>query len=428
MADRAARTLAAVAADLDVRRAAAGPGWTPGVAVSGGSDSTGLLLAAHGWAQTRGVPLACATVDHRLRPQSRAEAEGVAALCASLSVTHDILTWRHDGAPSGNLAAAARDARRALLADWARGRALDAVLLAHTEGDQAETVLLRLARGAGVDGLSGMADSVRAHGVTFARPTLALTRDDLRSICIAHGISWVEDPTNDDLTHDRPRARAALAALAPLGIDAAGLAATAARLRGQRVVLEDAADALAAQALRWGGAGEARLSLARYGAAPTDLRLRVLAQAIAALSGARRPRQRALGPLDAAVLAGRARTLAGVVIAPAGAAEVALWREAVCLPPPVAAVDGAVWDGRWRVRGAVPEGAIWGALGDAGLRDLAARALPTGWSAAPRGARGAAPCLRWCGALIFAPLAGYKRHEAFFSLEDLRLVDSGNEI
>lgn len=427
---------AAIAAALDARF----PGGRVGVAVSGGSDSTGLLLAVHRWAHTdpAGGSVIAATVNHGLRPEARAEADGIGALCARLGIKHDILTWAHDGAPRGNLAAAARDARRALLAEWARAAKLDAVLLGHTIDDQAETVLLRLARGSGVDGLSAMASETRAHGAVFARPALDLRRSQLRAICIAHGVGWVDDPTNADLSHHRPRARAALAALAPLGIDAAGLAATARRLQSQRAALEASSAALLAQALRWGGAGEAWLALAPLARAPLDLRLRALAAGIAAISGARRPRQRALAPLAAALVAGwgegrddgeggrevgaPAATLAGVMFVPRGPHHVALCREPTRAAPPCDAPPGAVWDGRWRIEGAPPPGARLGPLGPEGLRDpaLAGCPPPPGWAAAPRAARLTAPCLRLCGTLIFAPHAGYINVHGGMVMRDLR--------
>lgn len=399
-----------------------------GVAVSGGSDSAGLLLAALDWARGRDVALAVATVDHRLRPESGAEAAGVAQLCAALALPHDILVWDHDGAPAGNLADAARDARRALLGAWAARAGLDAVLLGHTRDDQAETLLLRLARGAGVDGLSAMAEDTAAGDLRLLRPALGVTRDGLRALCRARGVAWVDDPTNEDMTHARPRARAALAALAPLGIDAAGLAATADRLRGQRAALDHGADRLAAAVLRPGDAGDLRLALGPWARAPGDLRQRVLARAIAWVVGARRPRQRALAPLEAALLAhdGAPRSLSGALFTPMGA-EALICREPSRLPAAVPARPGAVWDGRWQLVGTPPAGATLGALGADGLRDPAlAQGAAAGFSTSPRAARLGSPCIRCDGALIFAPFAGYDCAPGGLALRDVRAVRSAD--
>ncbi|MFT4791953.1 MAG: tRNA(Ile)-lysidine synthase [Paracoccaceae bacterium] len=402
-----------------------------GVAVSGGSDSTGLLLAAHDWAQGRGVALSVATVDHRLRPESGAEASGVAQLCAALALRHDVLIWDHGGAPAGNLADAAREARRALLGAWAARLGLSAVLLGHTRDDQAETLLLRLARGAGVDGLSAMAEASGAGDLRLLRPALGTSRAALRALCRARDVTWVDDPSNEDLAHHRPRARAALAALAPLGLDAEGLARTADRLRGQRAALDHGAGRLAAQVLRPGPVGDLRLTLAPWAAAPGDLRQRVLAVALAQITGTRRPRQRSLAPLEAALLAPKwsARTLAGALFIPMGA-EALICREPSRLPPPVPARTGAVWDERWQMHGKAPSGAVLGALGPDGLRALAGTgaALFPAWAASLREARLGAPCLRHDGALIFAPGAGYTCLLPGVTLRDLRaaLHSDGN--
>ena len=139
-----------------------------GVAVSGGSDSTALLHLAAGWAARNNVKLRVATVDHRLRAASADEARQVSRQASALDLAHHTLDWT--GAPVGNLQNAAREARKALLGDWARRHGLDAVLLGHTATDQAETVLLRLARGSGVDGLAGMTPQSRDYGVTWLRP------------------------------------------------------------------------------------------------------------------------------------------------------------------------------------------------------------------------------------------------------------------
>ncbi|MGG7565339.1 tRNA lysidine(34) synthetase TilS [Rhodovulum sp. DZ06] len=416
--DRPGDAAAAAAAQATIHAALdrLAPDGALGVALSGGSDSLGLTLAARDWAAARGRALHAVTIDHRLRPESAAEAAHAGAVCAGLGIPHDILAWEHDGAPAGNLAAAARDARRRLLADWAAGRCA-AVLLGHTRDDQAETLLLRLARGAGVDGLSAMAESARTEaGLPLLRPALGASREGLRALCRRHGLGWVEDPTNDDLSHDRPRARAALAALAPLGIDAAGLAATADRLRGQRAALEAQAEALSAAALEDAGAGALRLDLSAWRTAPRDIRLRVLAGALHRVAGGARPRARALGPLaDALEAAGEgampARALAGTLTSAAGGAAL-IHREPAALPPPVPARPGAAWDGRWRVENP-PEGCVLGALGAAGLSALKrARAdgawtPPAAWAALPRAARAAAPALMRAGALLRCPHAAY---------------------
>ena len=384
------------------------PGPALGVAVSGGGDSVALMRLAALWGARRGALVAVATVDHGLRAASAAEAASVVAQAASLGLEATALRWE-GWDRRGNLQAQARAARYRLLADWARARGLGAVALGHTLDDQAETVLLRLMRGSGVDGLAAMAPAVTRDGVRWLRPLLGLRRADLRGWLAAQGAGWIEDPSNDDARFQRVRARRAMDAL---GLDAAGLARTAARMARARAALEADAAALWRRAARVGACGEVTLAGDVLRTEPDEIALRLLADALRAASGAAlRPRLEASQALRAALAAPEdlaGRTLHGCVAAARGD-SVTLARE------PAAAARGAVsrgvWDGRWRVLATAP-GAI-GALGEAGAAALraAARAgswaAPPGWRAAPRAARLTTPCLWRDGRLGCAPIAGY---------------------
>lgn len=386
-----------------------------GVAVSGGGDSLALLLAAADHAAATGARIEAVTVDHGLRPASAAEAQAVAALCARLNIPHTALRWTER--PRGNLPAAARDARARLISAWAAGRALPAVALGHTRDDQAETLLLRLARGSGLDGLSAMRETTRREGLLWLRPALALPRADLRAFLRVRGQGWVDDPTNEDPAHDRVRARRALAALAPLGLTAEGLAETAARLAGDSDHLRDETRALSREIVTIGAAGELRLDRPRLRAAPAPLRRRLLARLFRLLPGAPYPpRHAALAALETALTAredAAPRTLQGL-LAWARGETVLLCREPAALPTGQPLT--APWDSRWRLAwtGAPPPAPLTaGPLGEPGLAAL--RALeragewtpPPAWAAAPRAARMAAPAL-WAGeTLAAAPLAAH---------------------
>jgi len=153
-----------------------------GVAVSGGPDSLALLLLS---AAARPGLVEAATVDHALRPESRAEAEMVGGVCNRLSVSHSILTARWNELPETAIQERARSERYRLLGYWADERGLSALATAHHADDQAETLLMRLSRGSGVRGLAGMRPRSITPGshVRLVRPLLAWRRSELQEIC-----------------------------------------------------------------------------------------------------------------------------------------------------------------------------------------------------------------------------------------------------
>jgi tRNA(Ile)-lysidine synthase len=189
-------------ADLD---ALVAPKTKIGVAVSGGPDSLALLLLA---ASARPGLVHAVTVDHALRAESRAEAEMVASVCKRVGAQHSILTIDWPKRPSSNLQARAREARYELLGKWALGQGISTVATAHHLDDQAETLLMRLARGAGIGGLG----SVRTRrplvkGAELVRPLLGWRKSELTALVDATGLQPVDDPSNRDPRHDRVRMR-----------------------------------------------------------------------------------------------------------------------------------------------------------------------------------------------------------------------------
>ncbi|MGV1872904.1 tRNA lysidine(34) synthetase TilS [Agrobacterium rosae] len=182
------------------------------VAVSGGSDSTGLLLALH-WALTemsrRDISLHAVTIDHALRDESADEARGVAALCARHDIPHHIRRW--DGEkPATGISAAARLARYDLIGAVADDIGADVIAIGHTLGDQQETIAMRVARSERSDnlGLAGMADAVLYAGrYWIVRPFLSSTRQDIRNFLSGQGQSWYDDPSNEDAKYERVRMR-----------------------------------------------------------------------------------------------------------------------------------------------------------------------------------------------------------------------------
>ncbi len=392
----------------------AAPAGPLGVAVSGGSDSLALLLLLQSFG---GRPLSAVTVDHGLRPGSAGEAAAVAALCAGRGIPHTTLRWEGwDG--RGNLQDHARRARRALIAGWAAAHGIGAVALGHTLDDQAETVVMRLARGSGVDGLSAMAAATAGDGVVWLRPLLALRRADLRRWLVAEGVAWAEDPSNDDARFDRVRARAALPALEALGIGPERLAATARAMARARAALEHATAALAKACLEVGSAGDLTLDAAPLAQAPVEIRLRLLAAALSWVSGAvYRPRLVRLEAALAAIEAGRighGLTLHGCVLRARGG-RIAIRRELARVAPAVPLARGR-WDGRWQLEGTPPArpGLTIGALGAGGLAKAGEH--PAGMA---REALATTPAIWDAGVLVAAPLV---RPEATFSFRHISAV------
>lgn len=285
------------------------PGTRFGLAVSGGPDSLALLLLA---AAARTGEIEAATVDHGLRQDSRAEASMVADLCKSLGIPHATLVIEWDVPPSSAIQRQAREMRYGALAGWMRERDLTAVATGHHLDDQAETLLMRLNRGSGVRGLSGMRalSSVPGHpDLQLLRPLLPWRRGELESICAAAGVEAAADPSNEDERHERVRIRRALAGAG--WIDPEGLAHSASNLADADDAVEWAA---AIEWTRFAKVGEGEI-LYRPSSAPAEIIRRIIARAIEELGSEGEPgdlRGRELDGLISQLEGGRTATLRGV--------------------------------------------------------------------------------------------------------------------
>jgi tRNA(Ile)-lysidine synthase len=369
-----------------------------GVAVSGGGDSVALLHLLADWSRDGGPELHAVTVDHGLRAEAAAEAEGVAAMCRALGVPHATLRWQGwDG--TGNLMDAARRARIRLTALWAREREIEAVALGHTMDDQAETFLMRLARGSGVDGLAGMGRFRTASGVRWERPLLDMRREELRQYLLRKGVAWVEDPTNEDTAYDRIKARQALAVLDPLGITPERIGTTTDMLSMARRVLETAAVRLMETAGRE-EAGSVVLGKEALALEPLETVLRTLADATCWVSSAAyRPRLDSVMQLN--LWAKGKRTLSGCLIE-VDATSVRIAREAKAVES-VRTPTNQPWDKRWTLSGPHAPDLEIRALGAEGLRQA------KDWRATglPRDTLIVTPGI-WRGeTLVAAPCAGF---------------------
>jgi tRNA(Ile)-lysidine synthase len=290
----------------DIEALAGGTPERLGVAVSGGPDSLALLLLASAAFPGR---VDAGTVDHRLRPENAGEAALVARICRDLGVPHETLADPAAPIAGASAQAQARALRYRLLAGWARGRGIALLATAHHADDQAETVLMRLARGAGLGGLSGIRSRREEEEVALLRPLLGWRRAELAAVVVEAGLTAVDDPSNRSDAYDRTRFRALLAGSDLL--PALRLAAAAAHLSE------------AEQALAWAAEREwqARASddegaiLLDATGLPAELLRRVSERAIETVRGDRGDwrRDKLAGILEEVAAGGRA-TLAGVQV------------------------------------------------------------------------------------------------------------------
>jgi tRNA(Ile)-lysidine synthase len=386
------------------------PGARLGVAVSGGGDSVALLHILKRCFDADDIQLFSATVDHGLRPESAGEATDVGTYAASLGIAHTVLRWA-DWDGRGNLQNQARQARYELLADWAKANDISTLLLGHTADDQAETVLMRLGRSAGVDGLAGIPKRRMIDGITVLRPMLGLSRNQLRDYLTRHGVAWIDDPSNDDLKFDRIKARQLLDSLRPLGITPDSLGEVAQNMASTRAAL-DWYCLQAARDVAHVDSGNVVLNLAKFRLLPDETARRLCVAIISWICKSTYPPRRApvLKAVDA-LRDYRAMTLNGCHVLPF---KQNIWvcrefnavRDTSC-------ESGQVWDQRWILKTTGYDGCTLRALGREGLE------LCPNWRdlARPRAALIASPSI-WRGdELLAAPFAGLNA-ECTFDLVD----------
>ncbi|MGI9393289.1 MAG: tRNA lysidine(34) synthetase TilS [Boseongicola sp.] len=366
-----------------------------GVAVSGGSDSLALLHLLHEWGQ---ADLSAVTVDHGLRPESAGEAEYVSQLCSDLGVKHDTLRWDGwDG--KGNLQAVARRNRYALLSNWAKRENRQTICLGHTLDDQAETFLMRLARSAGVDGLSGMSQVIWRHDIRFDRPLLWERREALKGYLSARKVTWIDDPSNDDSQFERVKARQALSVLADLGISADTLGHTMLNLSMAQMALSEIARD-AARDIATETHGDVIIDRKGLRGLNPEVQRRLIVGALRWVSSEDYPPRRdAVLDIEAAIVSGRNATLHGCLVMTSDA-TVRITREFKAVER-VSSSPKLLWDNRWQIDGPFEDRLEVRALGEA-LKDC------PDWreSGLPRQSLLASPAI-WRGeTLIAAPLAG----------------------
>lgn len=201
------------------------------LAVSGGGDSLALAVLLLDWCGARGIRLHALTVDHGLRPESAAEAAFVAKFIRDRGGIHQTLLWDDLPKPTTRIQEAARAARYRLMAAYCKAHSIKYLGVAHHAQDQIETILFRMAKGTGLDGLAGMR-SVQPleNGVTLLRPLLPVSHVDLLETLRDQNIDWIEDPSNTNERYARVRIRNVLDVLEGEGLSAERISTLSARI------------------------------------------------------------------------------------------------------------------------------------------------------------------------------------------------------
>jgi tRNA(Ile)-lysidine synthase len=310
------------------------------VAASGGADSTALALLTRDFCAARGGETKAFIVDHGLRAGSAEEAALTARRLSERGLAAKIVTLR-DLPRGAGLQEAARAARHEALAEAAASEGYLHLLLGHHAADQEETVAMRAARGPG--GAEGIAAWSARTKILLLRPLLGLRPEVLRAYLRERGMEWVEDPSNQMAKFERVRRRLEGVSAVPAGAaeraareaETAAFLAAKAQFRPEGFVLLDSGEAPPA----------------------------ALAALIRVVGGAvYPPRQEALARLGAKL---HPATLGGVRLLPAGRLGPGwlLAREPAACAAPIAAVQAALWDKRFRLEGRPQPGQTMGALG-----------------------------------------------------------------
>ncbi|NQU70360.1 MAG: tRNA lysidine(34) synthetase TilS [Rhodospirillales bacterium] len=399
------------------------------VGVSGGSDSMALALLAADWAKARGGSVTALTVDHGLRSGARAEARRVACWLSGRGIDHHVLRWTGIK-PASGIQAAARRARFDLLSRWCRGHGVLHLLLGHQREDQAETYMLRLARGSGPDGLACMSGVSETPWLRILRPCLGIPRARLRAALQLAGQEWIDDPSNLNTVFARVRVRTGLAESDEGEPAIDRLFMTAGKLGLARRALDGQIAGLLGRAVSIHPAGYCHFDMAMIASAPEEIGRRALARIVTCI-GAQEygPRRERLDRLYRALRDDglrHPRTLAGCVIA-RRRGGVLVAREAAATAPEVILRPGveAIWDGRFRLRlSRKVDGhrrISIGALGREGWAGLTAIRPEARKSTIPPLVRPTLPVFRDKDGLLAAPHFGYYRDGP--GIEVLKSVD-----
>lgn len=317
------------------------------VGVSGGADSMALAVLLSDWTNHQSGRVTALVVDHGLRTESAEEAHAVLNKLNRLGIEAVVLPWTSECVSSG-IQARARSARYQLMEDWCRHNAVLHLAIAHHADDQAETVLMRMQKGSGPDGLVGIPHSRELSHCRIVRPLLDIRKSALVSFLVGRGITWVEDPSNKDPKYARTSIREGIK-MAELDVD--GIVQSAARYARAREAAEMNAAGWLARHAKLHPCGYMDLDHEALFYAAEDIRLRVLSRVATVIGGKTfAPSIASVERLHENLQGHNAATLSGSFFQPRKT-RLFVYRECRNLPQPqTIAGSPMLWDGRFRMR------------------------------------------------------------------------------
>lgn len=322
------------------------PNESIAIAVSGGADSMALALLADAWAKQHQITIVALTVDHGLRPESVEEAKQVHSWLSAKGIQHHIITWEGEK-PTSNIQAIARKKRYGLLLEWCKTHKVKDLMTAHHLDDQAETVLLRLARGSGVDGLSGILASTIQADIHIIRPLLEVPKETLKAYLNEQGQEWVEDPSNQSDEYARSALRKVLETYADALLITKRLADTAHHMARVRNYLETQTEEAMRQCVTLHEEGYVTLNTPAFLALHEEIGFRLLSNLLCIISGnTEKTRFSHLETLYYKMQAGEVATLHGCKLEPKQD-NYRIYREISAIPPQTTFTNGMLWDNRF---------------------------------------------------------------------------------
>ncbi len=389
------------------------------VAVSGGRDSLALTHLAKQWADSRKIQLIALTVDHQLRKESKEECSALGQWLNQQRIENYTLTWEGEK-PKTGIQEKARHARYALLTKKCHTLGIDHLLLGHHRDDQVETLLMRIARGSGIDGLSGMDASSKRADIYLIRPLLPYTREEVTNYCNEHTLPYLDDPSNEMEHFERVAWRKVIESFPDKDQFIKGLTLSAKRIARAGKALEYYADFAYDTCVTIAPEGYAILNLTKLETYPDASALRVIRRVLNHIGGA--AKQAETSQIDQLFESFyteevfKGLTLGGCLIRPLAhhpQRTISIVREERHLPKPRAlSGKNTLWDYRFLITYPeefaqnLPNTVTISALGTNGLAQIR-EAIKPNRRTLPEGVQETLPCIRNEDTVIAVPLLGF---------------------